>query len=229
MSNINYKNHCSIDEVGNNGSESKKIVSGFFFAHFFRSKVAKGSFILDKMLKKDSHDFGLFLIEDLWGKKFLNGGNSNVVSMVDLVSWVPVNEIFNRYLHRIFLNNSTDYSLLIIEPYFKSSEEDPQQIWVHVSVVANRRSCLIWELLFRMLLWSFCLTSVAFGVGVWCVDWYFLFSKFFLQSWLGKEFFLSLFFFYHLFLLLLCFWLGVSHWRPHVVHLHKWKGEAWKH
>lgn len=65
MVNINYKNHFSIDEVGDNGSKSKKIVSGFFFAHFFRSKVAKGSFILDKMLKKNSHDFGLFLIEDL--------------------------------------------------------------------------------------------------------------------------------------------------------------------
>lgn len=70
-------------EVGPHGSSSD----------FFGGQVAGKRFVWYEILEQDPHDFGLFFKQTLSQEHRTDGVHFEVVSVVDLVLVVPVNEL----------------------------------------------------------------------------------------------------------------------------------------
>lgn len=95
------------------------------FSDFLGGQVAIDGLDVDEMFQKNPHDFGVFWGEILWNKELLDGGDSDVVSIVNFVGLEPFYELIDCYLHLIFDDDVLYILRVFLNFILQTSEEHP--------------------------------------------------------------------------------------------------------
>ena len=114
------------EDIVNYSPEGQEIVPGFFFAHLFGGQVTVEGLISQEVIQKDPYHSCKLFIEILWHEKLLNWVDPDVISMVDLISVIPVQEVLQSDLHVVLFDDIGDKKLFSLDFVLHSSEENSE-------------------------------------------------------------------------------------------------------